>query len=883
MPETLTHTVEQLESPAEPAQRPRWLVRLALALLLAFLAVSLLNEGVTLFIRHSWLRESIARHLSSAFGRPVEVGNLSFSIWSGPEVTAESVLVAEDPRFGNEYFLRADSLRVRLLWGGIMSGHLVLGRVLLEHPSLNLVRNDAGDWNFAEWLPRPASLAPGNGFAGPVRRTVPGFVLNRIEVDAGRINFKIEDKKLPFALVDVTGSVDPETPSRWHIDLEAEPLRATVVLQRPGTLRVVGEVGGTSSRLRPANLQFYWTDASVSDLLRLALEQDAGIRGLLNMEIDAGTREDSWQLIGRASLSGLHRWDLAARSDNPSAVVTAKAALDPAKSTLEVTNGAIDAPHSHLSFATQIDWSGSAGLASRSRTIAKTHLDSDGVALNDLLAWLRAFRADVANDIAVGGDARVRWDSNSWPPRLNRASVSWDRAVVTGPRLRSPVRLSAGTLETGDGHWSLAPVALSFGDSSGSLRLESTARVGARGPAQWQLAGQLEHARDLISIAAAFGWNLSRGWDLEGPLRCDLRWPASDQPWLEPPQGTVDWGNAADGASLQTPFLNQPVREIRAHAEWKPGAHSIALVGADAFGAHWNGTFERRDDWPEWQFDLAADHLAAADLDRWLDPRWKQTFLARLLPFLNPRSPANAMPENLGATGTISVGQVTLPAAILRKLQGNLSLQGRTVELSGAHAQMFGGAVSGSFLADLHATPGYVADFNLLRVDLGQWEAATSTEPRPVEFSGQVSGETTIRAMGTDRASLASSLACEGTWDIQNPEIRGINLGESLAAGAVTPGASAFREGAAKFTCAGGRIRIAFLKLAGTNQDYDIAGSLDFSRNANLRVTVEPSSKLPNVLSESAEGSQAAGRTFILTGNLSSPELRAAAPASPLK
>lgn len=879
MPETITQTAEPMDSPETSSPRPHWLARIVVGVLLAFLAVSLLNQGVTLFIRHSWLRDSIARHLGSAFGRRVEIGRLSFSIWSGPEVIAESVLVDEDPRFGNEYFLRAETLRVRLLWSGIFRRRLVLGRVLLDRPSLNLVRNEVGDWNFEEWLPRPVVLLPGGGFSGPIRQTVPGFVLNRIEVDGGRVNFKIEDEKLPFALVDVIGTIDPESNSRWRVDLETEPLRAPVVLQQPGTLHVIGEMGGTSSRLRPANLQILWTDASVSDLLRLALEQDAGVRGLLNMEIDASANEGVWKVKGRADLSGLHRWDLAARVDNPSAVITALASFDPAKSTLDIADGAIEAPHSHLNFVSHLDWSGADDSSAHARMIAKTHVDSKGISFPDLLAWLRGFRADVANDIAIGGEARLGLDSQSWPPSLDRMTISWDRAVLTSPRLRAPARLSAGSLESESGRWSLSPVNLSFGDSPAGLRLESTARTGPRGFGQWELSGHLDHVRDLISLVGALGWNLSRGWDLEGPLRCDLRWPAGDRPWLDPPQGAVDWGTAAEGASLQTPFLNQPIRGILAHAEWNPGTHKIVLAGADAFGAHWTGTFNRRADWPQWQFELAADNLTAADLDRWLDPRWKQTFLTRLLPFLNPSSPANALPDNLGATGTLNVGQFTLAESELHRLQGNLSVQGRTIELSDARAQTYGGTISGSFLADLHGTPGYVADFNLSRVDMGQWEAATSTAPRPVEFSGQVSGETTIRAKGTDRASLASSLACEGSWDIQNPEIRGINLGESLAAASLSPGKSVFREGAAKFTCVGGRIRIAVLKLAGTNQDYDVSGSLDYARNANLRVTVEPLSILPTLLSGSVETGQGAGKTFTLTGTLSSLQLRAESPA----
>lgn len=873
-----------LQSPASteasdlPGTRPRVLLRALAILAVAFLVVSLLNEAGSLLIRHTRLRHIITAHLSAAFGRPVEVGNYSFTLWSGPEVIAYSVSVAEDPRFGYEYFLRAESLSVRLSLPGLLRGHLVLGRVLLSQPSLNLVRDADGDWNFEEWLPRPSASTLPAQFVGPPPRGLPGFALNRIEVDGGRINFKIEREKLPFALVDVSGYIEPAGPSHWRLDLTASPFRAPVILQQPGTLRVAGQVGGTSSRLRPAALQIYWSGASVSDLLRLARNNDFGIRGLMNLEIDAHAIEDAWSLTARANLSGLHRWDLAARSDNPSLALTANAQLDPSQQRFQITGAALEAPHSKIGFTTALDWSAVDGSGEPVRLSSATKVDSSEIALDDFLAWIRAFRPDVASDISLLGTARLRLSSQGWPPRLDEASLAWNRAVLTGPRLRVPIRLSPGLIQTTAGHWSLSPVSLSFGESDGSLRLEAPSKPAPRGFAPLAISGEVAHARDLISAAGAFGWNLSRGWDLEGPLRCDLRWPAGSPPWRQQPQGTADWGSAVTGASLQTPFLNQRILGIRAHADWKPAAHTITLAAADAFGAHWTGLFERHDASSGWQFDLSADDLVAADLDRWLDPRWKQSFLSRLLPFLNPSSPAIVMPENLAAKGSVTVAQFTLPPVVLHKLESNLSIRGRTIELTSARAQFSDGTVAGEFLADLRGAPTYSADVKLARIDLSN-VAASSVTNLPT-FSGLASGTLSIRAEGTDRSSLVSSLSCRGSLDLQNPEFRGINLAESLAALSVRPGASAFRSGSARFSCADGRIQIASLRLGGTNQEFGISGSVDFSRRADLRVSVTPLSRLPQVLSENSEDGVATQKTFSLTGNLSSPAIHSVPSAS---
>ena len=74
--------------------------------------------------------------------------------------SAIAVTFGEDPRFGHEYFLRADSLTVRLRWQSFFRGHMELGAIALENPSLNLVRNAEGDWNVAEWLPNRLDAPP---------------------------------------------------------------------------------------------------------------------------------------------------------------------------------------------------------------------------------------------------------------------------------------------------------------------------------------------------------------------------------------------------------------------------------------------------------------------------------------------------------------------------------------------------------------------------------------------------------------------------------------------------------------------------------------------------------------------------------------------------
>ncbi|HEV2341306.1 MAG TPA: AsmA family protein, partial [Candidatus Acidoferrales bacterium] len=247
----------------------RWL-RIFLVVIVAGLA---LDYGLSLLLEFGWLNHALTRRLEAAFGRPVDVAHYSFSMLAGPRLEADRVTVAEDPRFGNEYFLRADSLTIGLRWSALLRGRIEFGPVSLSGPSLNLVRLPDGEWNLESWLPRPRGSLP--TAPAPARASLR---LQRIDLSGGRVNFKEGAGKLPLALASVEGSVEQVSPGSWRVDLQAQPFRAAVVVQQAGVLSLTGIVGGTSSRLRPASFELNWDDASLSDVLRLLRGNDYGVR-----------------------------------------------------------------------------------------------------------------------------------------------------------------------------------------------------------------------------------------------------------------------------------------------------------------------------------------------------------------------------------------------------------------------------------------------------------------------------------------------------------------------------------------------------------------------------------------------------------------------------
>ncbi len=905
MSNILTETIVRAE-PLEPAafERPSW--RLWARIVLLFLiALWIANLALSFAIQHTSLNRRITARLDAAFGRPVEVGSYRFSLWGRPTLEARSITVSEDPRFGREYFLRAESLTMSLRWRSLLRGRFEFGGIWLTRPSLNLVRNPDGDWNVAEWLPQFSAAVGGRPVAIPNFPAASNALrFSRINVDSGRINFKRAQEKLPFALVGVTGYVEPEGNGEWRLDLEGAPARAAVILQQAGTLHLSGRVGGTSSRLRPAALDFAWTDASLSDALRLARATDYGVRGNFAVTLKASTEAQDWNLEGRAEIRQVHRWNLPLRSDNPSLNLIAKGILDPELARFDVVESSLETPHSNAQAAGTISWNQPS--ASQDAPAPLLRIVSTAINGGDFLAWARAFHSGISDEISVRGFAKLDASLSGWPPRMDEGTLSLGETDLTAKTLAVPVRLGSASLLYDSKGASLLPATVSFGAAAGALRVETlgpislgraatparAASSSAQATSALHVSGALADVGNLISTARLLGWDISRGWDLTGPVRGDLKWQGPSYPWKSSPTGALDFGGTftsvmnaelnakSSGDSLRAPFLNLPVEQIRAHVDLKGNTRRVFLTSAEAFGAHWTGFLEREpelqqsfqeqpgaDQKARWQFALSSDQLSAAEIDRWLNPRWRESFLDRVLPFLNSRPPAAAQPDNLLASGKINVDQFALAPLMLHRVQTDASIDGRRLAFSNVRAQLAKGEVTGSLRADLEANPSYRLNLDYSGVDL--YDLAGAAPSLADRFAGIASGKISISATGASRSDLISSLQCRGTSRIAGAELMNIDLTASFAEGAFRPGHTTFRDASADFTCASGKIVFERLRLSGPAEGFTGQGTADFSRTLDFRFAALPDFAVPHAV----RASDSLLPSYRLTGNLSEPQI----------
>jgi hypothetical protein len=853
----------------------------ALALFVSLIA---LQAAVSLLARTQRVHAYLEAHLERAFGRPVEVGSFNVRILPILQLDASSVTVGEDPAFGYEYFLRAEHLTAGLRWMGLLRGHFEFGTMSLSKPSLVLVRNAEGRWNLERWLP-PAKVSPGQtsrGY-GPPSPAAPVNRLQRIEIDDGRINFKLQEDKQPFAFTNVSGSVEQVSPGRWHLELEAKPWRSGVSLQSAGRLRVRGDLAGTSTRLQPAEINLQWSQASLADVFRLFRGQDYGVRGLFALDATAksGNAKDDqpgdWTFSVQSRVAQIHRWDLTERDDNPRVNVSLKGRWNIGSGDLVAEQIAVEGPSSNLR--------GRFERTGGNAASTEVRLDSMGIQASDLLAWYRAFHPGVAEGITAEQYFTGGIILRGWPLAVESAALASRGGVVKVPGFAEPVRIGPvhggrersmvviGPVRValgGDLRDVVAPkrrrVALAMNNAA-DLTLEHDLNTQA---GSISVEGNFPKAEEFLKLSAAFGYPLNHGWELTGQATALTRWE-----WKKPFRGNWNGRIGFNNVDLTVAGLNQPLKISESALDWVEGRRIALVMRVDAFGGRWTGKIEETsaadgDNGPKWKFHLLGDQLDAAELDRWVGPRARPGWLQRLLPSLlggsAPSTPASELVRRINAEGEFYVERLTIEQLKLEYVNAKGSLHDLHLEISDADAEWAGGKVRAKIDAKFLPRPAYDVSAQLDRVNLAQLPGTGRVAER---LAGFASGSLRLTTGGVGREELLGKLAGSGDFHLSKVEFRGWDVNASVADGAAHTGVSRWAAGEGSFHLKDRSISLEELKLDGGKEWTLVSGSLSFGQNADLAIETASARKTKN--RKTADFGN--GRVLKISGPLDGPKI----------
>jgi hypothetical protein len=253
------------------------------------------------------LRRRIADSMSASLGRPVHLDRVSVHLLPVPGFTIENLVVSEDPAFGFEPVIRANTVEATLRPSSLWRRHVEFSSIHFIEPSLNLVRNPQGKWNLQSLLMHAANVdtAPtAQRKAGPQPR------FPYIEATGARVNLKLGAEKQAFSLTDADFALWLPTPAQWRVRLEAKPARTDTNISDPGTVRLEGSLQRAPTMAGvPVDLRVSWSGAPLGEASKILSGEDAGWRGALTFEGTLTGQLGAAKLATNVHLEDLRRAD----------------------------------------------------------------------------------------------------------------------------------------------------------------------------------------------------------------------------------------------------------------------------------------------------------------------------------------------------------------------------------------------------------------------------------------------------------------------------------------------------------------------------------------------------------------------------------------------
>ena len=253
-------------------------------------------------------KNGITHLMSTSLRRPVRLSSVGVRLLPRPSFVLTDLTVEEDPAFGAEPILHANtvvaSIRLLSLW----RGRLEIGSISVDEASLNLVRTPAGRWNFDPFVGNVAAST--QSIAGGGKRAA----LPSLEATNSRINIKSGTEKLPFSLLNTDISFGQGSPGEWRLRLRGQPARTDLSLDLADTGVVRLNANGRQApelRQMPIHLDMEWREAQLGQLAKLLVGADPGWRGDLTGELHLDGNAEAAQVKTRLRAEGVHREEFA--------------------------------------------------------------------------------------------------------------------------------------------------------------------------------------------------------------------------------------------------------------------------------------------------------------------------------------------------------------------------------------------------------------------------------------------------------------------------------------------------------------------------------------------------------------------------------------------
>jgi AsmA protein len=189
------------------------------------------------FVNAETFKPTIESQLSTALGRNVTMGKLSFSILGG-SLNAEEIAIADDPAFSKVPFIQAKKLDVGVELLPLIFHHQVrITKLTIDTPSMQLIEHANGKWNYSS-LGGASSPA-----SNPQQSSIPDLSVGELKiVNGSALVSSIPVTAKPFEYTDVDLTV------KSFSFLKSFPFDLSAKLPAGGTLKLNGDAGPISQK-----------------------------------------------------------------------------------------------------------------------------------------------------------------------------------------------------------------------------------------------------------------------------------------------------------------------------------------------------------------------------------------------------------------------------------------------------------------------------------------------------------------------------------------------------------------------------------------------------------------------------------------------------------
>ncbi|QQS48770.1 MAG: AsmA family protein [Acidobacteriota bacterium] len=706
-------------------------------------------------------RGQIVAQLEDRLGRKVSLGNLSLRIFPSIRVGVEQAAIGENPEYAKGDFIKAKSIRLQMGLMSLLGGNPQVGGIELVEPEVVLIRDQAGNWNWATLKPL---TEPADG------KEMAPFDLH---VENGR-----------FTMIDRT--VTPQTESSYtgvNVSLDDFSSKSafdfSVGITMPGREAGQLKMAGTAGPIDAANAANTPVDARISmDQVEISsLEKLAGLKS-----------PRSGRLTTDIRVKGRMTGTLSAEGDILAENLRLVEGVDPSKDPIEA-NLKLDLKTIRPQGAKEDDYSlkldrgdisigktkaGLTGTIDRllADPLLNLKIKADRAALDSLLESAYAFGFGPPKGTSASGLATVDLavsGAAASPSLKGRIEVNDLKFQTEG--LPQAIQVSNLKMTCDPSQIVATPFRTTLGQRTAvdvsNLKITDYSK---QPRAHVDVSTSNALIEDLIRIAESFGVRP----DIKGTGTASLKAAVDAVLAGETTTLTINGSGKVSNARLETPQLKKPIDVANADLKFTGESARADNLSARLGSSQAGGWVEIKNfTRPYATFDLNINQLSVPEVQGMLASTDDLEPAFSFLPAVSAAAPASNL--DLTADGQLAIGKVLLDGMLFNNLRSRVKLQNQILRLDPLSLSMYGGSYQGSAQIDLKSqVPDFALNGHVGGVNLNQFLTALMGS-KSVAY-GTTNANFNLRGRGQGADQLLKSLSGNGNIAISDGKITSFDL-----------------------------------------------------------------------------------------------------------